>query len=77
MQPRFVHDCESCTFLGQHTTEQGNFDLYYCGQGALDYPTVIARYDSEGSKYMSGMNSITPELVEAQRRAREKGLKGA
>ena len=73
MQPYFLHDCQSCVFLGNHTTSNGDFDLYFCGQAGF-CDTVIARYSDEGSKYMSGINSITPELIEAQKRAKEKGI---
>lgn len=67
---RYTHDCTSCTPLG----EFNEFDLYHCGQGG-HRPTVIARYGNDGPEYLSGMDSVhTPSLVEAQKRAVEKGL---
>ena len=69
-KPRFTHDCDRCTFLGQ----DGKHDLYYCPQGS--FPTVIARYGNDGPDYTSGMSlvDIVPALKEAKRRAIEKGL---
>ena len=68
--PHFEHECENCIFLGRY---QGNvYDLYYCQQHG--HPTVIARYGNEAWEYSSGMPSSLPELVEAKRRAKEKGL---
>lgn len=69
-QPKFVHDCEACVYLGEHEGE----DLYYC---AKSIQTVIARYGNEGSDYMSGMrfaDPTSPNLAEAKRRANERGL---
>ena len=69
-KPRFVHDCDKCTFLGQFL----EYDLYYCPQGNI--PTVIARFGDEGWDYRSGMYcaEIDPVLKEARKRAKEKGL---
>lgn len=47
---RFVHDCNHCIYLGQYE----EFDLYWCKNKT--YPrldSVIARYSSEGSNYIS------------------------
>lgn len=72
--PRFKHDCESCVPLGEYTDSEGSFDLYYCGQGGW-MPTVIARFGDDGPDYLSGLGMTkTPSLVEAQKRAKEKGL---
>lgn len=46
--PRYTHDCDSCTCLGQ----LGNHDLYYCDQSGR--PTVIARWGDDGPQYVSG-----------------------
>lgn len=46
-QPKFEHDCDRCVFLG-HALDA---DLYFC----LSAPTVIARYSSWESDYISGM----------------------
>lgn len=48
MKPRFVHDCDNCTFIGQ-TAE---YDLYVCPQGTLR--TIIGRYGNDGPDYVSG-----------------------
>ncbi len=73
-QPRFTHDCTGCHFLGHHRAEEMDFDLYYCGQGG-GLPTVVARFGNDGPEYLSGLNmTLTPALVEAQKRAKEKGL---
>lgn len=62
MEPRFLHDCEGCTFLG--TTETA--DLYFCTQEIIagkPLKTVIARF-SRSNK----------ELAEAKRLAEQRGL---
>jgi hypothetical protein len=41
---------ECCVFLGT----LDDYDLYYCDQGSLGIPTVIARWGTEGN-YKSGM----------------------
>jgi hypothetical protein len=71
--PRFKHDCRDCTYLGRYE----EYDLYHC----LEFdsrPTVVARYGDEGPDYGSGMifadQGAVPELVEAKRRAVERGL---
>ena len=74
MKPLFTHDCHHCIFLGSIELEDGPHDLYYCGPGKLQHATVVARFGNEGSEYQSGMNSNLPELIEAQRRAVERGL---
>jgi hypothetical protein len=72
-KPKFIHDCDACTFLGHYN----NHDLYACARkGAID--TVIARYGDDGPAYASGLifalRGLIPELVEAFLRARKKGL---
>lgn len=69
--PRHTHDCDCCTFLGEH----GEYDLYHCMQGG-DSPTVIARYGSEGD-YKSGLifSSVDGDLAEAKKRAIALNLK--
>ena len=70
----FQHDSTCCTFLGSYD----GHDLYWCAQGGA-FPTVMARYGNEGSEYKSGMifadRGLNPHLVEAKRRAQERGLK--
>lgn len=81
--PLFKHDCDRCTFLGRHTGDDnhGNgartVDLYVCARnGVID--TVISRHGTEGD-YASGLifaqMGLIPSLVEALRRAKERGLK--
>jgi hypothetical protein len=75
-KPTFAHDCNSCTFLGTYTSADGNpCDLYHCviQRGG---PTVIARYSSTLSDYVSGLHSAhaLPDLQEALRRAKERHL---
>lgn len=47
--PKYIHDCHSCVYLG----ESDGADLYYCAQ-RQGFPTVVARYSSDGSDYISG-----------------------
>lgn len=54
-RPRYAHDCVACRFLGWH----GSYDLYYCDQGGTA-PTVIARWSSEPSAYLSGLSFTKP-----------------
>jgi len=72
--PRYTHDCDHCTFLG--TFQDGaNYDLYV--HVLKEHPaltTVVARWGSDGSNYTSGLRTNHPALVEAERRATEKGL---
>jgi hypothetical protein len=65
--PRYIHDCEECVFLGTHS----KYDLYYCKAN----PTVIARYGTEGD-YTSGLAcaSTDPILAIATVRAIVAGL---
>lgn len=67
--PLFVHDCDRCTFLGSFN----NHDLYVHTGG---WPTVIARWSSDGPDYYSGLMfaDTRPELGEAKRRAESLGL---
>lgn len=47
MNPRYVHDCDRCVYLGQF--EQ--YDLYYCPSE----PTIVCRFSSEDPDYNSGL----------------------
>ena len=75
--PRFTHDCDTCTFLG---SDEGH-DFYFCGS-SHPFPTVIARYGSDGPEYASGLeiaealagSKENHPLVKALRLAQEKGL---
>lgn len=83
-QPHYQHDCESCVYLGSYTINPDwdggstTYDLYHCGN---QYPTVIARYSSEGGDYLSGLIFAIkhpehyPQLAEALRRAAALGLR--
>lgn len=70
--PLYKHHCANCTYLGDWEYKGQRHDLYHCPQ--LGIPTVIARYGDEGPAYTSGMSSPYPALVEARRRAIERGL---
>lgn len=69
--PKYTHDCDQCTPLGSFTVDNHTSDLYFC---AKSVPTVIARYGNAGQDYESGLGINSPPLVEAERRARERGL---
>jgi len=51
----WLHDCESCEFLGTVNIDGRTFDLYTCAQGGLGR-TFIARYGDDGPDYSSGLN---------------------
>jgi hypothetical protein len=80
MKPIYEHDCDCCTFLGNFTDEFETYDLYHCAGGFG--PTVVGRYDNEGSKYISGMvfaihayeNNEPGVWLELYKRAKAKGL---
>jgi hypothetical protein len=85
-KPYYVHDCAACTFLGRYDWGGQSYDLYTCKQGR-DWPTVIARFSSDGPDYLSGLpvakelesnprndNEYNHPLVEAMRRAKARGL---
>lgn len=58
--PIYVHNCENCIFLGNHSDENNlKVDLYFCKQ-VYKY-TIISRYGNEVHDYVSG---IFPELKE-------------
>ena len=65
LKPQYAHDCENCEFLGQHT----GHDLYYCG--TADHGSVIARYSSEPSEYISYPVFIIREAAEGLRQFRD------
>lgn len=87
-KPLYAHDCDQCVFLGSYGYVGQDFDLYFCNQDRL-WPTVVARYSSDGPDYESGLaaakhiersveglgsTSVNHPLVEAKRRAKERGL---
>lgn len=67
--PHYTHDCDNCTFLGNN----GRADLYYCTQSGTRV-TLIARYSSEGSDYISGLGVGHRDLDSARIRAMDRGL---
>lgn len=84
-KPTYLHDCTGCIFLGNHEWQGQTYDLYTCRQG-INWPTVLARFSSDGPDYLSGLEvarqiEILPlheadrshPLVEAMRRAKEHG----
>lgn len=46
-KPRYIHDCDTCVFLGQYK----EYDLYFCS----NEPTIICRYSDDGPDYSSGL----------------------
>ena len=54
--PLHTHDCDCCIFLGRHSDKNfpEELDLYFCPSQSYT-PTVIARYDSEPSAYLSNL----------------------
>jgi hypothetical protein len=70
MRPQFTHDCDRCVFLGRYQ----ECDLYFCK--GVGFPTVLARWGSEGPEYTSGLGLAHADhrLGEAKRRAIERGL---
>lgn len=63
LAPNYLHDCDSCIFLGNYIWKNREYDLYVCKQGRL-WPTVIARFSSDGPDYISGLE--TALLIEAK-----------
>lgn len=47
-KPAFTHDCDHCKFIG-HLLDH---DIYVCPQSG--YPTIVARFGSDGPEYTSG-----------------------
>lgn len=85
MNQKFQHDCDHCVFLGRHTIDSIEYDLYVCPKRNTNIiSTLIARYSDDGPDYYSGLIfaiefkngfiSRTGEvLYEALKRAQEKG----
>lgn len=61
--PRYDHDCQECRFLGGYVWLANRFDLYVCGQHVFQYPTLIARWGSEGPDYTSSLAQAVREYV--------------
>jgi len=74
-EPIYAHDCQNCIYLGVYNLKENGkkipHDLYYCHS---ERPTVIARYGNNGEEYQSGINCELPELIEAKKRAKDRGL---
>lgn len=51
-EPRYVHDCDNCVFLGDH---RGG-DAYVCPQG--NHPTIVVRWSDEPPHYDSGQHIL-------------------
>ncbi len=67
-KPQFDHACPACHFLGQYQ----EYDLYFCVYShSPGQDTVIARYGSNESEYVSGLGCVGDmgQLTEAARRA--------
>lgn len=75
MKRRYIHDCSSCKFLGEHR----EFDLYFCDVGrgtgwvGLGMPAVIARYGHQPHAFHYHFTRPSEELIEALRRAKVEG----
>ena len=50
-KPYFMHDCNSCVFLGRFRKH----DLYVCLHKGKKIDTVLGRWSSEGADYYSGL----------------------
>lgn len=61
--PIYEHDCEFCNFLGNFNLPETaeKIDLYYCNQNNFS-ATVIGRYSSEPSEYISGLMTVKYEI---------------
>lgn len=70
--PIHVHDCDRCVFLGCHDGQ----DLYFCPSqmGSTDRWTLISRYGIDGDYCSGGWKMKNPHMVEAHRRAVERGF---
>ena len=53
-EPYHEHDCEDCIRLESYYEDNKSYDLYFCIQGELNIPTVIARY-GDNENYYSGL----------------------
>ena len=51
MEPRYIHDCDGCEFVGQ----DGEYDMYRCHV----HGSLIARYGDDGPDY----SSMQPDLA--------------
>ena len=74
-KPQYLHDCNSCQFLGRHEYKKLNevYDLYYCED--KDGYTVLARYGNDGEAYRSGLVFANQQpLKEALDRAIARGF---
>jgi hypothetical protein len=51
MEPRYIHDCDNCKFMGRYK----EFDLYICKKtfGGECGDDLVLRYDSVDSHYCS------------------------
>lgn len=71
LKARYKHDaCSNCKYLGRFK----EYDLYYCQ--SIFTKTVLARYSSEPSEYLSGWGSYMLPLVVAEALAYRKNLVG-
>ena len=71
--PRYLHDCETCTFIGTH---QGH-DLYVCG--TFDRRTYIARHSNRMDDYLAApidcLHDAPPDhLLSIAKRRHEEGI---
>ena len=76
--PKFIHDCESCVYLGARSLygygRYTDYDFYYCQRDK----TLLARFGDDGPDYISRdakhLNAAFPELTTAAIMALKQGL---
>lgn len=75
-KPYWVHDSTCCTYLESRKCDDGPYDAYYCTQGGIS-PTLLLRFGSEGSEYLSSQLdfAMTPESQLKLDRLKPKDLK--
>jgi hypothetical protein len=74
-QPTYLHTCDTCTFLGAYQHLDEVHDLYLCER----FLVVVRSDDPEDTfgilaSAPNESRSTFPSIVEAQRRAKERGL---
>ena len=73
----FIHDCDDCEHLGSFYDEEESIDYdLYCHINNNQIKTVIGRYSSLPSGYVSGLSfsyGIIKSLTEARIRAEKLG----
>ena len=67
---KFIHDCKYCTYLGSTNIKNGDYkgyyDLYYCCEGNMNIPTVLARFGDDKWEYLSGLHRGLDEMYKPE-----------